>query len=178
MHCRSPHLAVGGPKVCRLHDLSPAGKRATKRPRCGDASGPIPWDDRGSNSDALAGGRFSYHFGFRRPAFVMRSRFVVWTVPWPLGSAWVPGRPRPSSLYTFRRAGNRRLGSALSGHRVPESSPNLSASRPEFPPGRLTCKSAVSAYSTIIPGAVVGLFDGRNEGLPRRSACLAPSHTR
>jgi hypothetical protein len=100
-------------------------------------------------------------------------------VPWPLGSAWVdPGRPRPSSLYTFRKQVAGGLARRCQGTGVPESSPNLSASRPEFPPGRLTCKSAVSAYSTIIPGAVVGLFDGRNEGLPRRSACLALSHTR
>ena len=98
-------------------------------------------------------------------------RFVVWTVPWPLGSAAVdPGRPRPSSLYTFRRQ-NRRLGSALSEHDVPESSPNLSASRPVFPSGRLTYKSAVSAYSTIIP-VTSGLFDGRVERLPRRNARL------
>jgi hypothetical protein len=40
----------------------------------------------------------------------------------------------------------------LSGHvTAPESSPNLSASRPGFPAGRLNDKSAVSAYSTIIP---------------------------
>jgi hypothetical protein len=71
---------------------------------------------------------------------------VVWTVPWPLGSAWVnPGRPRPSSLYTFRRQ-RRRLGSALSGH---------------------PCASEFTEF------AVIRLFDGRNEGLPRWKCLFA-----
>src|ERR1700688_1844085 len=32
--------------------------------------------------------------------FATACAFVVWTVPWPYA---VAGRPRPSSLYTFRR---------------------------------------------------------------------------
>src|ERR1700676_1371503 len=63
--------------------------------------------------------------------FATARAFVVWTVPWPCADA---GRPRPSSLYTFRRF-FRAAWLGVVTHR--ESSPNLSASRRSFPVRRL-----------------------------------------
>lgn len=111
------------------------------------------WDDRGSNSDALAGGRFSYHFGFRRPSAHACGSWSGLCLD-PGGSPrWTPvGRARPVSTPSAGR--RRRLGSALSAYRYAVR--RESAEFERIPAGVSTrpaheSKSAVSAYSTIIP---------------------------
>ncbi len=127
------------------------------------------WDDRGSNPDALAGSKFSHRFGFRRRASPFEKLGVTIARSWSglcldraarecrIRQFRNPFRPRPSSLYTFGFHASRStspytawLGVVV--RRTATSSPNLSASRPVFPSGRLIVhKSAVSTDSTIIP---------------------------
>ena len=104
------------------------------------------WDGRDSNPDALSGCRFSHHFGFRH-----RNASRLWSGLCLDHMSSISRRPRPSSLYTF--SAHAELGSALSRRRaateftdferIPSGFPTATAQR--------MVKSAVSAYSTIIP---------------------------
>jgi hypothetical protein len=112
----------------------------------------IHWDDRGSNSDALAGGRFSYHFGFRRlPARVRTDR------SW---SGLCLDRPRPPELPRVGRARPVSTPSAATAgglaRRCQRASTREFTDFERIPAGVSVrpahrIKSAVSAYSTIIP---------------------------
>ena len=183
----------GGPRAsgCRHRvprgkaDIRPTHRDSMRKPRqrCAMSDSRYSvrrfWDDRGSNSDALTGGRFSYHSDFRRcrsPA-----AHVVWTVPWPYARRHV-GRARPVSTPSRSAAPPEEPGRGaerawLGVVMRPSECSNVREEFTDFEripivvSGRSAhrCKSAVSPNSTIIPCRDVG---------PRRCAIFFKKRAR